>query len=109
MKHKACSFADLETIGKMRVLINERPLLVVAFEGKAYAMNDKCPHKGAPLSPGKYESGIIQCKEHGLQIDARTGIVVNNLKSKFLVPNEESRSIKTYVTTIEDGSVFIEI
>jgi nitrite reductase/ring-hydroxylating ferredoxin subunit len=65
MKHKVCSWPELLSQGKMRVLINERPILVVAHEGMAYALNDKCPHKGMPLSPGQYENGIIQCKEHG--------------------------------------------
>ncbi len=93
----------------MRVLINERPILVVAHEGEAYAINDKCPHKGMPLSPGIYENGVIRCKEHGLQVDVKTGQVVPSPKAKFLVPNPDQQTIKTFKTLIADGDVFIEV
>lgn len=109
MKHPVCSYADLLAKGKLRVLVNEKPVLVIPFEGKVYALADKCPHKGAPLSPGKLDGAIIQCKEHGLQLDIRTGTVIDNLKAKFLVPDKDARSIKTFKTSIEGDQVFVEL
>jgi nitrite reductase/ring-hydroxylating ferredoxin subunit len=109
MKHKVCSWSELERQGKVRFLVNERPLLVVAHEGQAYAISDKCPHKGMPLSPGQCQNGVIQCKEHGLQIDVKTGAVVMSLKAKFLVPNPDQQTVKTFKTLIADGDVYIEV
>jgi len=109
MKKMICPYAELRAKGKLRVIVNERPLLVVAFDGKAYAIADKCPHKGAPLSLGKYDDGVIQCKEHGLQVNVTTGQVVMGLKAKLLVPQKDSQSVRTYAATVEDGNVYVEI
>lgn len=109
MKHKVCTWADLDAKGKIGVTVNERTIMVAAFEGKAYAIQDKCPHMGAPLSVGKYKDGIIQCKAHGLKIDVSTGKVVDNMMSKILTPKQEQKSVRTFTTTVEEGDVFIEL
>jgi len=109
MKHKVCSLAALKEKGKLRVLVNERPILVALVGENVYAINDKCPHKGAPLSPGVLEGGIIQCKEHGLKIDVTTGRVVPGVKAKILVPNIDAQSARTFKAFTEAGQVYIEI
>ena len=109
MKHKVCSLSALKEKGKMRVLVNERPILIALVGEKVYAINDKCPHKGAPLSPGILEGGIIQCKEHGLKIDVTTGMVVPSTKAKILVPNSDAQSVRTFKASVEAGQVYIEI
>ncbi|MFA5236063.1 MAG: Rieske 2Fe-2S domain-containing protein [Bacilli bacterium] len=109
MKHKVCSWSELVSQGKVRVLVNERPILVVAHTNQAYAISDKCPHKGMPLSPGKCEGGIIRCKEHGLQVDVTTGMVVPSPKAKFLVPNSDQQTVKIFKTSIANGDVYIEV
>ena len=38
--------------------------------GKIVAMEDRCPHRQARLSPGKIVNGNIQCPFHGFQYDA---------------------------------------
>ncbi|MCX5774806.1 MAG: Rieske 2Fe-2S domain-containing protein [Firmicutes bacterium] len=94
---------------KVRIQLGPRVLLLLAFEDKAYALADKCPHKGYPISTGHFEKGIIQCKEHGLEIDIRTGIAVDTQKSCTLIPNIQERGIKTYQTKIENGKVYVDL
>jgi len=109
MKHYVCSQADLLEKKKIRVLINDRAILLVVHDGRPYAILDKCPHKGAPLSPGKYEDGIIQCKEHGLMIDITKAKVVPSAKANMLVPDISAHDLKKYVAVIENDKVFIVI
>lgn len=105
----AYDWAQLLERKKVRVQLGPRVILLLAFDEKAYAIADKCPHKGYPLSTGRYENGLLQCKEHGLEIDIRTGIAVNNSKTCSLIPNTQERAIKTYQTKIENGKVYVDL
>jgi|GEM_PF-591399 len=94
---------------KVRIQLGSRTLLLLAFGDKAYAIADKCPHKGYPISTGRFDKNVIQCKEHGLEIDIQTGIAVNNAKTCLLIPNAQERAIKTYQTKIENGKVYVDL
>jgi phenylpropionate dioxygenase-like ring-hydroxylating dioxygenase large terminal subunit len=39
-------------------------------KGNAVAMPDRCPHRGATLSPGRVVDGQIECPYHGFSFDA---------------------------------------
>jgi phenylpropionate dioxygenase-like ring-hydroxylating dioxygenase large terminal subunit len=42
-------------------------------EGKAFAMRDSCPHRGIPLSHGRFDGKNVQCSYHGWKFDACSG------------------------------------
>ncbi len=42
-------------------------------EGRAFALRDLCPHRGMPLSFGRFDGATVECSYHGWQFDARTG------------------------------------
>jgi len=50
-----------------RTLLNEPVVLYRTADGKAVAMEDRCPHRRAPLSLGKVVDDRLQCHYHGLQ------------------------------------------
>lgn len=39
-------------------------------EGKAFAMRDSCPHRGIPLSHGRFDGKTVECSYHGWRFDA---------------------------------------
>jgi nitrite reductase/ring-hydroxylating ferredoxin subunit len=50
--------------------------VAVARTGRGYvAFQDRCTHKGGPLSDGVLACGTVQCPWHGSQFDVRTGRV----------------------------------
>jgi nitrite reductase/ring-hydroxylating ferredoxin subunit/uncharacterized membrane protein len=50
--------------------------VAVARTGKGYvAFQDRCTHKGGPLSDGVLMCGTVQCPWHGSQFDVHTGEV----------------------------------
>jgi phenylpropionate dioxygenase-like ring-hydroxylating dioxygenase large terminal subunit len=54
-------------------LLGER-IMVVRDRGRAYAMKDRCPHRGVPLSYGSQQfPGTISCVYHGWTFDLETG------------------------------------
>jgi len=42
-------------------------------KGKAFAMRDSCPHRGIPLSHGRFDGTTVECSYHGWRFDACSG------------------------------------
>jgi phenylpropionate dioxygenase-like ring-hydroxylating dioxygenase large terminal subunit len=42
-------------------------------EGKAFAMRDACPHRGIPLSYGRFDGKAVECSYHGWRFEGCTG------------------------------------
>ena len=50
-----------------RTLLDERVVLFRDASGTARALQDRCPHRFAPLSRGRVCDGQIECGYHGLR------------------------------------------
>ncbi|MEK9679907.1 MAG: Rieske 2Fe-2S domain-containing protein [Rhodospirillaceae bacterium] len=44
-----------------RTILNEDLILFRGSDGKASALEDRCCHRGAPLSHGRMVDGFVQC------------------------------------------------
>jgi phenylpropionate dioxygenase-like ring-hydroxylating dioxygenase large terminal subunit len=42
-------------------------------DGRAFAMRDSCPHRGIPLSHGRFDGKSVECSYHGWRFDACSG------------------------------------
>jgi phenylpropionate dioxygenase-like ring-hydroxylating dioxygenase large terminal subunit len=42
-------------------------------DGKPFAMRDSCPHRGIPLSYGRFDGKAVECSYHGWRFDACSG------------------------------------
>jgi nitrite reductase/ring-hydroxylating ferredoxin subunit len=73
-------------------------LAVFNVNGEFYAIENSCPHRGAPLSEGTVCGHVVECGLHGWQFDVRTG--------ECLTVRERIRS---YAVRVEDGLVRVEI
>ena len=73
-------------------------LAVFNVDGEYYAIENFCPHKGAPLSEGQLCGHIVECSWHGWQFDVRTGECLT-------VPDR----IRTYKVREEEGVLKVEI
>jgi nitrite reductase/ring-hydroxylating ferredoxin subunit len=51
-----------------RTICNEKMAFFKGPDGKVAAVEDFCPHRGAPLSLGKVCKGHLQCGYHGLEM-----------------------------------------
>jgi vanillate monooxygenase len=70
----ACQSTDLVDKPLGRTICNERMVLYRGAEGRVAALEDFCPHRGAPLSLGRVVDGTLVCGYHGLEMgcDGRT-------------------------------------
>lgn len=67
--------------GESRVVaVNGQEVAIFNVEGQLYAVGNKCPHRGGPLSRGRVESGpgpSVRCPIHGWLFDLKTGRCLN--------------------------------
>lgn len=54
-----------------RKFLNESVVLFRTSDGILGALQDRCSHRGMPLSSGQVSGGIIRCAYHGFEFDTR--------------------------------------
>ena len=64
-----------------------------------YALEDKYPHKGGPLSQGIVHGCRVTCPLHNWVLDLKTG--------KAVAPDEGETTI--YGVEIRDGEIFLQV
>lgn len=60
-----------------RTYLGENVVLFRSSDGTPRALEDRCPHRFAPLSAGKLQGDAIQCGYHGLTFDGAGACVRN--------------------------------
>ncbi|PEQ14435.1 (2Fe-2S)-binding protein [Novosphingobium sp. PC22D] len=71
--HTLCAEADFPEDGKLARRLGGWSVLVVRTDEGYRAVNDRCTHQAAMLSPGKVRRGAIMCPLHGARFEAATG------------------------------------
>lgn len=58
--------------------VNGTTVAIANVDGKFYAINNTCLHRGGPLGQGLLEGKVVTCPWHGWEYDVTTGKVVMN-------------------------------
>jgi nitrite reductase (NADH) small subunit len=96
---KICKTSDVKTGSGKSIEINGKAIAVFNVDGKFYAINDVCGHRGGPLSEGELDGNTVICPWHGWRYDVTSG--ANELVPDF--PTEK------YAVKIEGDDVLVEI
>jgi nitrite reductase/ring-hydroxylating ferredoxin subunit len=72
---KVANKSDLREGGLLGVQIDSKRIVLSMVEGKVYAMNAVCTHKGAPLEEGTLLDYDLKCPWHFALFDIRNGKV----------------------------------
>lgn len=75
-------------------------VVLVAWDGEIFALEDRCSHEDYPLSDGEVANGVIECVYHGARFDLRTGAA----KSLPAV-----KPVRTFPVEIRDDDVYIDL
>jgi nitrite reductase (NADH) small subunit len=67
---------------------------------EVYAMENRCPHAGDPLSEGVLDGAIVVCRAHGWDFDVRTG---------FRPDFEDGFPIPCFRVRVEEEEVHVDI
>jgi nitrite reductase (NADH) small subunit len=96
--YKVCGVDEIPVMGARTVRYNglEAGLFRLS-DGRVKAVENRCPHKGGPLSEGIVSGETVICPMHGLKI---------NLVDGSVLPPDEG-NVKTYEIKTEDEKVWI--
>ncbi len=65
---------------------------------EVFALDDRCPHKGGPLSEGIVHGGQVTCPLHNWVFDLGTG----------QAQGADTGSVATYATRLDGGRILID-
>jgi len=83
------------------VRIGSREIGIFNLGDRFLAVENRCPHKGGPLSEGIVSGNVVVCPLHSWKIDLECGVVKK--------PADVRTCAKTFSTRVEDGIVSIEV
>lgn len=97
-KVKVAKTSDLGPGQAKVVTANGKPLALFNVDGKFYAADNTCLHRGGPLGEGQLNGNVITCPWHGFQYDVTSGHCLTNPSLKE----------KTYHVEVNGDEVFVE-
>ncbi len=71
--HQLCRADDFEELEGKPYHVNGTHLAVFKFERKFYAVDNRCPHMGYPMSKGSLRDGVLICHWHHWEFDLKSG------------------------------------
>src|SRR6201987_5900477 len=72
--YPAVRSSEIRGRGLVKATLLEGPLVLGRTdEGKAFALRDACPHRGIPLSYGRFDGKTVECSYHGWKFDGCSG------------------------------------
>jgi nitrite reductase/ring-hydroxylating ferredoxin subunit len=91
--------AEIET-GQGRVVeAAGRMLALFNVDGRLYAIDNSCLHRGGPLGEGELEGRVVTCPWHAWRWDVTTGANTNNPGVK----------VACFAVRVEGDEVFVDL
>jgi nitrite reductase (NADH) small subunit len=87
----AGTIRELQIDGKVIALAN--------VDGKFYAIDNVCLHRGGPLAEGQLRATSVTCPWHGWEYDVTTGETIMN----------RAVSVQTYKVEVRGDDVYIDV
>lgn len=78
---------------------NDKIAIFRNSDDEIFALGDKCPHKGGPLSEGMISGRTVTCPLHNWKLQLDTGQAV--------APDEGCTN--TYPIRVEDGQIYLQL
>lgn len=95
---KVAKLPEIPAGSLKHVEVAGRALALANLDGRIYALDNTCPHRGGPLSMGFLDGENIECPLHAWQFNLRTGKCVFN---ESVVP--------TFPVAVEGDDVLVDI
>jgi nitrite reductase/ring-hydroxylating ferredoxin subunit len=77
MEVRAGSLAELTATGRLLTKVGGVPVVVFWHGGRAWAIDDRCPHMGFPLHRGTIDDGLVTCHWHHARFDLASGCTLD--------------------------------
>ena len=100
-QYRRVASVDAIPAGKGSVVeVAGKQVAIFNVEGRFYAVDSVCSHRGGPLGEGSLRGKLVNCPWHGAQFDVTNGQV-------FSLPATEG--IASYSTKVKEGGIWVAI
>lgn len=97
---RVCTLDDIPALGARIVRTPTADISVFRTAAdEVFALHDRCPHKGGPLSQGIVHGRSVTCPLHNWKIDLASGHA----------QAPDLGCVRTYPAKIENGTVMLEM
>ena len=79
--------------------VNGATVAIANVDGKLFAINNTCLHRGGPLGEGELKGKVVTCPWHGWQYDVATGKTLMN----------PAVGVECYPLEIKGDDIWIEV
>ena len=97
--YKVGVVSDFPENQAVAIEVDGLPIVICNFEGRFYALENRCSHDDAELGSGELDGCQIVCPRHGAKFDIRDGTVT---EPPAVFP------IDTYEVIVRGKSVYVE-
>lgn len=94
-----CTLEELREEKRKVVNIKNQKIAIFFLEGKVYAINAVCPHKGGPLEEGELDDEEVICPWHSFMYNIKTGVCLNH----------PGFSVRTFKVKVENDQVKVGV
>ena len=95
---RAGTLEQIEREGPRVVSAGGRTVVLIAHEGRVFALDNRCPHMGFPLSRGTVRDGILTCHWHHARFDLAGGCTFDPFAD----------DVATFRVEVRDGDVWLD-
>ena len=99
-RYALCSLGELPPGSRKAFDAGGRRIVCFNIDGRIFAIDDACPHDGAPLSEGSLAGTTLTCPWHEAEFDVTCGKVLCS-------PAVEN--VRSHAVTVEGDQVSVEI
>lgn len=89
---------DVEVAGHKVVRLGGKQILLLVNDGRLFAIANRCPHEGYPLSEGTDGPGVLTCNWHNWRFDLNSG--------DALIGRDP---VRTYKLEEREGKIFVDL
>jgi phenylpropionate dioxygenase-like ring-hydroxylating dioxygenase large terminal subunit len=101
----ACQSADLGRVPITRTVLGIPLALFRASNGQVGVFLDRCPHRNAPLSFGRVDGEVLECRYHGWRFDTGGRCVV--IPALCDGSQAKARNATAFPSVEQDGFVWV--
>lgn len=95
--HFAADLSALKEGIGLEAIVGDRVVALFRSGETVHAMDNACPHEGAPLAEGDFADGVVTCPWHAWAFAACSGCSLD----------PQGHKVSSYAVKIEEGRVFI--
>ena len=83
----------------MTVLVAGHTIVLFAYDGSYFAIDNRCPHMGFPLDQGTVKDGILTCHWHHARFDLDSGGTFD----------QWADDVRSFPVEIQDGEIWVDL